>query len=194
MSDTLLAEGTTSSSDKIHMVLILPAVEEAKSSVSEKRSGDEKTLELQSSSEESVQKSRSRPRIVVLMLAPATVNFLAALTTLIITTSLPVIPERWKATDADCAWIASAYYLGVLSTIPFWGKVSDIFGRKAILVTANVVFLIGNIVAATSVTLKMLIAGRAVQGLGGGGILTLVSIWFGDLFSMRFVLASAVRD
>ena len=129
MSDTLLAEGTISSSDKIHMVSILPAVEEAKSSVSEKRSGDEKTLELQSSSEESVQKSRSRPRIVVLMLALATVNFLAALTTLIITTSLPVIAETWKATDADYAWIASAYYLGVLSTIPFWGKVSDIFGK-----------------------------------------------------------------
>lgn len=119
------------------------------------------------------------------MLALATVNFIAALTTLIMTTSLPVIAQAWKASDSDYAWIGSAYYLGVLSTVPFWGKISDIFGRKKILVTANALFLLGDIVAATSVSLGMLIGGRVVQGLGSGGIFTLVNVCIGDMFSVR---------
>lgn len=69
---------------------------------------------------------------------------------------------------------------------PIWGKVSDIFGRKPILLTANVVFLIGSLLCAVSINIKMLIAGRAVQGIGGGGLLALVNISISDLFSMRY--------
>jgi MFS family permease len=68
-----------------------------------------------------------------------------------------------------------------------WAKFSDIFGRKPILMAANVVFFVGCLVCALSHNVGMLIAGRAVQGMGGGGLITLVSVSIGDLFSMRYV-------
>lgn len=70
--------------------------------------------------------------------------------------------------------------------MPSWGKISDIFGRKPILLLANVVFLIGSLICGLSINIKMLLAGRAIQGIGGGGLLSLVNISIGDLFSMRY--------
>lgn len=75
--------------------------------------------------------------------------------------------------------------LGNSAATPVWGKISDIFGRKIILLIANVVFLIGSLLAALSVNITMMIAARAVQGVGAGGLVTLVNICIGDLFSMR---------
>lgn len=66
-----------------------------------------------------------------------------------------------------------------------WAKFSDIFGRKPILIVANIVFFVGTLVAALSYSIAMLIAARAIQGIGGGGLITLVNISIGDLFSMR---------
>lgn len=65
------------------------------------------------------------------------------------------------------------------------GKVSDIFGRKPLLLLANAIFFVGSLIAALSVNIGMLITARAIQGLGGGGLLTLVDIVICDLFSMR---------
>jgi MFS family permease len=53
--------------------------------------------------------------------------------------------------------------------------------------TANVVFFVGSLVAALAYDIGMLISARAVQGIGGGGLITLVSVSIGDLFSMRYV-------
>lgn len=66
------------------------------------------------------------------------------------------------------------------------GKVSDIWGRKPVLLIAISIFFVGSTLSATSVSMKMLVAGRAVQGLGGGGLLTLSNMVISDLFSMRF--------
>jgi MFS family permease len=55
------------------------------------------------------------------------------------------------------------------------------------LMSANVVFFVGSVVAALSKSIGMLIAARAVQGIGGGGLITLVNVSIGDLFSMRYV-------
>ena len=68
---------------------------------------------------------------------------------------------------------------------PIWGKISDIWGRKPILLLANFVFFVGSLLAGLAVSIGMLIAARAVQGLGGGGILVLVQICVSDLFSIR---------
>ena len=68
-----------------------------------------------------------------------------------------------------------------------WGKISDIFGRKPVLLVANVVFMAGSLIAALSYNIGMLITARAIQGIGGGGLLVLVNICIGDLFSMRYV-------
>jgi MFS family permease len=97
---------------------------------------------------------------------------------------LPTISTHFNS-SAGYTWIGSAYILGAASAIPIRAKVSDIFGRKLILQTANVVFFVGSLVAALSTSIGMLIAARAIQGIGGGGLISLVNISIGDLFSMR---------
>jgi MFS family permease len=69
---------------------------------------------------------------------------------------------------------------------PASGTFSDIFGRKPILLAANIAFFVGSLICALAINTKMLIGGRVVQGLGGGAILTLVNICIGDLFSVRY--------
>lgn len=113
--------------------------------------------------------------------------FLAALDITIITTSLPTIAANFQASAADYTWIGSSYLLAAAAATPTWGKVSDIFGRKPILLTANVVFFFGSLICALSINIKMLLAGRVLQGIGGGGLIVLVYICISDLFSMRYV-------
>lgn len=129
--------------------------------------------------------SRSRKRLTILTLALCLAVFLAALDTVIITTALPTIAADFHASGSGFAWIGSAYILGQAASTPFWGKMSDIFGRKPILLIANVVFFVGSVLSGASGDLKGLIAGRAVQGLGGGGLLVLANIIVSDLVSLR---------
>ncbi|UQC85654.1 uncharacterized protein CLUP02_11153 [Colletotrichum lupini] len=128
---------------------------------------------------------RTRAQTVILMFALCMAVFLAALDAVIITTALPTIAREIGSSDSGFAWIGASYLLANAASVPFWGKVSDIFGRKPILVIANVVFMVGSLTSALSGTLTMLVAGRAVQGLGGGGLMALVNITVGDLFSPR---------
>lgn len=111
--------------------------------------------------------------------------FLAALDVTIITTALPTIAGHFNASAASYTWIGSAYLLANAASTPLWGKLSDIWGRKPVLMLANLVFMIGSLIAALAVSVGMLIAGRAVQGVGGGGLVILVNICVADLFSMR---------
>ncbi|KAF6839370.1 hypothetical protein CPLU01_01790 [Colletotrichum plurivorum] len=129
--------------------------------------------------------TRSKAQTMILMLALCMAVFLAALDAVIITTALPTISREVGASDSGFAWIGAAYLLANAASVPFWGKVSDIFGRKPILVIANVVFMVGSLAGALARTLTTLVAGRAVQGLGGGGLMALVNIVLGDLFSPR---------
>jgi MFS family permease len=104
-----------------------------------------------------------------------------------VSTALPSIAGEFHVSQADYNWIGSAYLLACAASTPSWGKISDIFGRKPILIVANVVFLIGSLLCALSVNQRMLIGGRSVQGIGGGGLLSLVNICVADLFSQRYV-------
>ena len=111
--------------------------------------------------------------------------FLAALDITIITTALPTIAHHFDSATGF-TWAGSAFLLASASSIPNWGKVSDIWGRKPILLCAVAVFFMGSALSATAVSLDMLIIGRVVQGAGAGGSLTLVNIVIGDLFSQRY--------
>jgi MFS family permease len=68
---------------------------------------------------------------------------------------------------------------------PMWVRISDIWGRKYAVLGAIAVFFIGSTIAGAAVDMPMLISGRGVQGLAGGGIISLVNIVISDLFSMR---------
>ncbi|KAF1917779.1 major facilitator superfamily domain-containing protein [Ampelomyces quisqualis] len=111
--------------------------------------------------------------------------FLVALDTVLIPTALPTIALSFHIQDSLYAWIGSAYLLANAASVPFWGKSSDIFGRKPVIMAANVIFLVGSIVCALSMNVSMLVAGRVVQGFGGGGVVILVHVCVSDLFSIR---------
>ncbi|EFW18666.1 hypothetical protein D8B26_005494 [Coccidioides posadasii str. Silveira] len=138
--------------------------------------------DCQNTSEEN---KMTKGKIAVIMTALCLATFLAALDMTIITTILPTISRAFRTSEANYTWVGSAYLLAAASATPIWGKVSDIFGRKPVLLAANVVFLIGSLLCAISINIRMLIGGRCVQGVGGGGLLALVNISIGDLFSMR---------
>jgi MFS family permease len=127
----------------------------------------------------------SKATIAAIMFSLCMALFLAALDVTIITTALPTIAIHFKASAADYTWIGSAYIVACAGAVPVWGKVSDIFGRKPALLLANAIFCGGSLISALSVSVKMLIAGRVVQGIGGGGLIILVNICISDLFSMR---------
>jgi MFS family permease len=154
--------------------------------ISRQASMSSSTAESTEVKTEQEENGRSKVKTIVLMVALCLSIFLAALDTVIITTALPTIATIFEISDSGYAWIGSAYLLTNAAFVPFWGKISDIFGRKPILIIANVIFMIGSIISALSRSMTMLIAGRAVQGLGGGGIVILVNICVSDLFSLRY--------
>ncbi|KAL9598914.1 MAG: hypothetical protein Q9219_004179 [cf. Caloplaca sp. 3 TL-2023] len=128
---------------------------------------------------EEPQKSKGKTTLIIQIAV-----FLAALDTTIITTAVPTIATHFHASEADFTWIGSSYLLAAAASTPSWGKISDIWGRKPILLVANIVFLAGSLIAALSVNIKMLLAGRTIQGIGGGGLIILSNICISDLFSM----------
>ncbi|KXJ96128.1 major facilitator superfamily-domain-containing protein [Microdochium bolleyi] len=127
---------------------------------------------------------RTKMQTIVIVLALASGLFLAALDTTIITTAIPTISAQFES-PLGYTWIGSAYLLTNAAVVPFWGKISDIWGRKPILLLAVAIFWVGSLLCALSVNMGMLIGARAVQGAGGGGIIVLVNICIGDLFSLR---------
>ncbi|KAI9835482.1 MAG: hypothetical protein M1837_003783 [Sclerophora amabilis] len=130
---------------------------------------------------------RSKAQTAVIVSALCLCVLLAALDATIITTALPTISEHFQS-SAGYTWIGSAYLLANAASVPSWGKFSDIFGRKPILQTAAVVFFIGSALCGAAVSIEMLIIGRVVQGIGGGGLIVLVNICISDLFTMRYVI------
>ncbi|EFQ34481.1 major facilitator superfamily transporter [Colletotrichum graminicola] len=110
---------------------------------------------------------------------------LSALDITIIATALPTIASTLHATSSEYAWVGSAYTLSSTASTPVWAKMSDIFGRKLTIMVATAVFMAGSLIAALAQTIYVLIAGRTVQGLGGGGSLVLVTIVIGDIFKLE---------
>lgn len=127
---------------------------------------------------------RTKMQTALIVMTLATTLFVAALDISIVTVSIPAIALEFQST-VGFTWIGSAYLLANASTAPVWGKISDIWGRKPILLLAVVVFWIGSLLCALSVSMTMLIVSRAIQGMGGGGIIILVNVCIGDLFSPR---------
>ncbi|KAJ8113688.1 hypothetical protein OPT61_g4231 [Boeremia exigua] len=86
---------------------------------------------------------------------------------------------------AGYTWIGGAFLLGNAASGPIWAKLSDIFGRKLIVLLALGVFFASSAVCASAATMEALIVGRAVQGAAGGGLILLVHVCISDMFSLR---------
>ncbi|KAJ3834796.1 MFS general substrate transporter [Lentinula raphanica] len=110
--------------------------------------------------------------------------FLAAMDQTIVATALPTIVKDLGG-GADYSWVGSAYLLAAASLAPLYGKLSDITGRKPILYGCITIFLIGSALCGAAQTMVWLIVCRAVQGIGGGGIIQLVNITISDIVPLK---------
>ena len=110
--------------------------------------------------------------------------FLSALEQTIIAPALPTIGIRLGDIE-NLSWVVGAYLLSATAVTPLFGKLSDIYGRRSILLTGVTVFIVGSIACALAPTLWALIAARALQGIGGGGILPIAQAIIADLVSPR---------
>lgn len=111
-------------------------------------------------------------------------TFLAALDETIVATALPTIVSDLHG-GKNYSWVGSAYLLATAALSPLYGKVSDIIGRKAVLYPIIVLFLIGSALCGAAQSMTWLINARAVQGIGGGGILQMVNIVIGDIVPLE---------
>jgi EmrB/QacA subfamily drug resistance transporter len=110
--------------------------------------------------------------------------FLAALDQTIVSTALPTIVGDLGGAD-HLSWVVTAYLLAATATTPLWGKLGDLFGRKNVYQTAIVIFLVGSALCGQSRDMLELIGFRALQGLGGGGLLVLSMAVIADVVPPR---------
>ncbi|KAE9366564.1 MFS multidrug transporter-like protein [Stipitochalara longipes BDJ] len=129
-------------------------------------------------------KVRTKLRLYTILTALYLALFLSALDTTIISQSIPTICTDLRSASGY-VWVGGAYLLAKAATGPIWAKISDIWGRKLVLLTAVSLFAAASILAALSINMPMLIAGRALQGVAGGGLVQLSIITISDLFSVR---------
>ncbi|QJS12210.1 DHA2 family efflux MFS transporter permease subunit [Streptomyces argyrophyllae] len=109
---------------------------------------------------------------------------LAALDQTIVSTALPTIVSDLGGLE-HLSWVVTAYLLASTAATPLWGKLGDQYGRKRLFQTAIVIFLIGSALCGLARDMPQLIAFRALQGLGGGGLLVLSMAIVGDLVPPR---------
>lgn len=128
--------------------------------------------------------SRSKLRITLILLACFLSVFVAALDVTIVATAVPTITSDLHS-PAGYAWIGGAYLIATAAGAPIWAKLSDIWGRKIMLLAAVALFMGGSLLCALAVDMAMLIGGRALQGAAGGGMIMLVDIVISDVFSLR---------
>lgn len=110
--------------------------------------------------------------------------FLASLEQSIVATALPTIAGELGAANR-LAWVVASYLLTSTVVTPLYGKMSDLFGRRVVFQTAIAIFLVGSVLCAIAPTMNLLVAARAVQGLGGGGLMSLAFVIVGDVVSPR---------
>jgi len=109
---------------------------------------------------------------------------LASLDQTIVATALPTIVGDLGGLD-HLSWVVTAYLLGATVSMPLWGRAGDHFGRKRLFQAAILIFLAGSALSGAAGSLGQLIAFRALQGLGAGGLMTLAMAIVGDIVEPR---------
>jgi EmrB/QacA subfamily drug resistance transporter len=123
-------------------------------------------------------------QILVVFSGLLLVMLLAALDSTIVATALPTIVGELGGL-AHLSWVVTAYLLAQTIVTPLYGKLGDLYGRKRVLQAAIVLFLAGSALCGMSASMNQLIAFRALQGIGGGGLLVTTQAIVGDLVSPR---------
>jgi EmrB/QacA subfamily drug resistance transporter len=126
----------------------------------------------------------SQRQKAIVMSAVMSAMFLVALDQTIIATALGKIVEEFQS-FSSLTWVVTAYMLTTTVTVPIAGKMSDIFGRRKILLSGVVIFVLGSFLSGGALDINQLIFARAFQGIGGGIIMANAFTIAGDLFSPR---------
>jgi len=129
-------------------------------------------------------KVHSHKEIMVILGALMTGMLLAALDQTIVSTALKSIVEDFNGLN-HYTWVVTAYLLTSTASTPLYGKISDIYGRRIVFQFAIVTFLMGSLAAGAAQNMEQLIATRAVQGLGAGGLMALTFVIIGDIVPPR---------
>jgi EmrB/QacA subfamily drug resistance transporter len=127
---------------------------------------------------------RSHAEIMVIISALMLAMLLAALDQTIVSTALPTIANDLQGLS-KYSWVATSYLLTSAVATPLYGKISDMFGRKRIFQSAIIIFLIGSALCGLSQNMTQLIIFRGIQGIGAGGLMTLVLAIVGDIVPPR---------
>lgn len=123
-------------------------------------------------------------RILLVFAGLLVAMLLASLDQTIFSTALPTIVGELDGVD-HMLWVTTAYLLAATIMMPIYGKLGDLVGRKGLFVGALVMFLVGSIVGGLAQDMTWLIIGRAIQGLGGGGLMILAQAIIADVVPVR---------
>ncbi len=126
----------------------------------------------------------SHRQIMVIIAGLMTGMLLAALDQSIVATALPTIVSDLGGLN-HLSWVVTAYLLTSTAVTPLWGKISDLYGRRIIFQTTIVIFLIGSALCGLSQNMPQLILFRAIQGIGGGGLMAIAFAIIGDVIPAR---------
>src|SRR5258708_2844998 len=108
---------------------------------------------------------------------------LGALDQTVVATAGPTMIEQLQIPPSLYVWIAASYMLASTVLVPVWGKLSDLYGRRAIIISGIVLFLVASVLCGISQTTYQLIAARALQGAGSASLFTTAFATVADLFS-----------
>src|SRR6187399_417578 len=109
---------------------------------------------------------------------------LGALEATVIGTAMPTVIAALGGL-AHYSWVFSAYLLTSTASVPIWGRLSDLYGRRRMYLLGIVAFLVGSAACGAATTMMQLIAARAVQGLGAGAIVPISQAVVGELYTLR---------
>jgi len=108
---------------------------------------------------------------------------LGALEATVVGTAMPTVIATLGGL-AHYSWVFSAYLLTSTASVPIWGRLSDLYGRRRMYVTGIVIFLVGSMLSGAATSMTMLIAARAIQGLGTGAVIPLSMTIVGELYAL----------
>src|SRR5919199_3750644 len=123
----------------------------------------------------------SERRLITLALFVAT--FLVSLDASVVATAMPTVIGQIGGIHLY-AWVFSAYLLTSTVTVPIYGKLADLYGRKPVFLASTAIFLVGSMLCGQAQTMEQLIAFRLVQGVGAGGVLPMNQTILGDIYPL----------
>jgi EmrB/QacA subfamily drug resistance transporter len=146
--------------------------------------GDAESVAPASGGHRSTERKLGRREVIAIIGGLALAMFLGALNQTIVATALPTIGRAFDDFE-NLSWVVIAYLLTSTVVAPVYGKLSDIYGRRGMMLVALGIFMAGSAACAAAPSMLMLILGRGLQGIGGGGIVPLTQSIIADVVPPR---------